>query len=197
MYKILKILLSQSQAQDSNKTSNNDINKNTDNPKHSKSGKSSVSLDDKKNQAINELTKVAEAKKAAINSTNISADAKARLNAQVDRELARGKNSISQARNSEELTSSKNTAIATINSISVAPKGTQGVNSRENYGNTDLNNNSITVGERPISHIPTSDKQETLPQTGHHTNEGLTILGTLVAGVAGLITLAGTKKRKD
>ena len=186
-----------SQAQDSNKTSNNDINKNTDNPKHSKSGKSSVSLDDKKNQAINELTKVAEAKKAAINSTNISADAKARLNAQVDRELARGKNSISQARNSEELTSSKNTAIATINSISVAPKGTQGVNSRENYGNTDLNNNSITVGERPISHIPTSDKQETLPQTGHHTNEGLTILGTLVAGVAGLITLAGTKKRKD
>ncbi|AZN76100.1 YSIRK signal domain/LPXTG anchor domain surface protein [Lactobacillus acidophilus] len=186
-----------SQAQDSNKTSNNDINKNTDNPKHSKSGKSSVSLDDKKNQAINELTKVAEAKKAAINSTNISADAKARLNAQVDRELARGKNSISQARNSEELTSSKNTAIATINSISVAPKGTQGVNSRENHGNTDLNNNSITVGERPISHIPTSDKQETLPQTGHHTNEGLTILGTLVAGVAGLITLAGTKKRKD
>jgi LPXTG-motif cell wall-anchored protein len=182
---------------DANKTSNNDINKNTDNPKHSKSGKSSVSLDDKKNQAINELTKVAEAKKAAINSTNISADAKARLNAQVDRELARGKNSISQARNSEELTSSKNTAIAAINSISVAPKGTQGVNSRENHGNTDLNNNSITVSERPISHIPTSDKQETLPQTGHHANEGLTILGTLVAGVAGLITLAGTKKRKD
>ncbi len=149
------------------------------------------SLSDKKDSAITEIDKAANAKNEEINRANLSASQKEHLRDLVSKSARDAKANIGAATSDSGVDAALAKGLAAINAIkvgSVNANGLAGVNGQNANANASRN------ADNAKSNSNASRKE--LPQTGARENNA-GVIGLAVASLAGLIGLAGTKKRKN